>query len=159
MRQPLKTVAVIAANPALSSILGMMLASDPALRVRQFETQGALATYVRLSPVDLVVADFECAAAPADVLTLALRDNLEIQRADFEVIALTHVVDARIRAAALRAGIDEVIVKPISPRYLQERVTARLRRREIPVGRRQVVPAALPDNVVRLFPLRSELPA
>ena len=41
------------------SVLTMVLAGDPALRVRQFEGQLALTAYMRLAPVDLVVADFE----------------------------------------------------------------------------------------------------
>ena len=37
MRMPIKTIAVLVANPALSSILSMTLADCPSLRVRSFE--------------------------------------------------------------------------------------------------------------------------
>ena len=50
MSQPLKTVAVLVANPALSSILSTTLAAAPGLRVRPFETEEALRAYLKLAP-------------------------------------------------------------------------------------------------------------
>jgi len=52
MAEPIKTVAVLVANPALSSILSMTLAGASSLRVRPFDTQLALMTYLRLAPAD-----------------------------------------------------------------------------------------------------------
>ncbi len=65
--EPLKTVAVLVANPALSSILSMTLAGARRCGVRPFESELALTTYMRLAPVDLVVTDFdrECPRRPA----------------------------------------------------------------------------------------------
>ena len=54
-----RTVAILVSNPALSSILGMVLAATPSLRVRPFESLLALSTYMRLAPVDLIVADLD----------------------------------------------------------------------------------------------------
>ena len=163
-------MAIIAANPALSSILGMMLAADPGLRVRQFESRRALEIYMRLSPVDLIVADFDCAAAPADQLAEALRGNEALAQRDFQVIALAHTVTSAMKHASVRAGISEVVVKPMSPRYLLDRVLSRLRHVEpqvaAPTGyrgperRNRLSPgeaafrggARRGDNVVQLFP-------
>jgi two-component system phosphate regulon response regulator PhoB len=66
MGEPIKTVAVLVANPALSSILSMTLAGASSLRVRPFDTQVALQTYLHLAPADLVVADFDSIPSRAD---------------------------------------------------------------------------------------------
>ena len=128
MGEPIKVVAVIAANPALSSILTMVLAATSNLRVRQFESQTALATYMRLSPVDLLVCDFDCEEAPASVLARSLRFDETVVRRDFQIIALASSVTENTKQASIASGIDEVIVKPMSPKYLLERVQSRLKR-------------------------------
>ncbi|QMV02949.1 response regulator [Devosia sp. D6-9] len=170
----MKVVAVLAANPALSSILTMVLAGCPSLRVRLFESRAALTTYMRLAPVDVVVADFDCDDAPADQLAAALRQDEHLHRRDFSIIALTRTVTDTTRNAAVSAGIDEVIVKPMSPRYLLERVLARTRRQDHPVRsaayhgperrhRLTLPPAGVyarkSDNVIPLFgrPRQQEL--
>lgn len=132
--ESIKVVAVLAANPALSSILTMVLAGCPSLRVRLFESRAALVTYMRLAPVDVLVTDFDCEDAPADEVALALRSDERLLRRDFAVIALTRTVTDATRRAAVSAGIDEVIVKPMSPRYLLERVLSRLRSGQHMVG-------------------------
>jgi DNA-binding response OmpR family regulator len=125
--EALKVVAVLAANTALSSILSAVLASSPGLRVRQFESLGSLSTYMHLVAVDMVVADFDCEEAPAEKLAAALRFDPGIASREFQLLALARTINAETRAAAITAGIDEVIVKPMSPRYLLERVKCRLK--------------------------------
>jgi two-component system phosphate regulon response regulator PhoB len=154
MAEPAKVVAVLVANPALSSILSMVLASVPSLRVRPFETKLALTTYMRLAPVDLVVSDFDSESAPADRLAAELRGDGSLERHDFQVIALASKVTAETKQASIRAGIDEIIVKPMSPKYLLERVLARLQRQpprppRAPIARRR--PDFAGTNVVPLF--------
>jgi two-component system phosphate regulon response regulator PhoB len=152
---PPRTVAVLVANPALSSILGMVLAANPSLRVRPFDSLLALATYMRLAPVDMIVADLDGDGTRADLVAQALRSDKRLDNPDFQIIALANAVDGDSRAAARRAGIDEVMVKPMSPRYLLERVLARLRRSPLrPLPRHPVRPPAM-DNVVPLFGPRS----
>lgn len=157
MPQSLKTVAVLVANPALSSILSMTLAGVTTLRVRPFETQVALTTYLRLAPADLVVVDFDSTIAHAGKLAEAIRDHGFQDGRRLQIIALAGTVTPEIRDAAAAAGIDEVIVKPMSPRYLVERVMARLLRvpaRPVtPSRRRSTMPdwSRFGDNVVPLF--------
>ncbi len=148
MPGPLKTIAVLVANPALSSILTMTLAGSPSLRVRPFETEAALRTYLRLAPADLVVTDFEGAER--------LRANEAIPRGT-QIIALASELSAQSKAASLAAGIDEVIMKPMSPRYLVERVLARLSWPRLERRRRTVQRdwSAFGDNVVPLFAPRA----
>ena len=126
MAEPIKTVAVLVANPALSSILSMTLAGASSLRVRPFDTQRALITYLRLAPADLVVADFDSVLSPADRLAEDLRRDRGINLPRLQIVALASALTAETKAASIHAGIDEIIMKPMSPKYLVERVLARL---------------------------------
>jgi len=161
----------MAANPALSSILATVLASAPGIRVRSFESAAGLAAYMHLAPVDLAVLDFEHEDCPADRVSFDLRHDGSLLDRDFSIIALTRRVNDSTKRSAVASGIDEVIVKPMSPRYLQERVMARLRNIDTRIGRegyrgperRGRVPSNTPtpavltrrtDNVVPLFPGR-----
>jgi PleD family two-component response regulator len=129
MAEPLRTVAILVSSPALSSILSMTLAGAPSLRVRPFETQAALMTYLHLAPADLVVADFDSSSARADHLAEDLRRDSGVHSRDLQVIALASALTPETKAASIHAGIDEVIMKPMSPKYLVERVLARLAKR------------------------------
>jgi two-component system phosphate regulon response regulator PhoB len=151
MTEPAKVVAVLVANPALSSILSMVLASVPTLRVRPFDTQLALTTYMRLAPVDLIVSDFDSDKSPADRVARELHADTHLERADFQMIALASRVTTETQRDSIRAGIDEIIMKPMSPKYLLERVLARLNRRSTPPPRPPARPAPHTGNVVPLF--------
>jgi two-component system, OmpR family, phosphate regulon response regulator PhoB len=156
MSEQAKVVAVLVANPALSSILSMVLASVPTLRVRPFESETALTTYMRLAPVDLLVCDFDSRNAPADRVAEALRRDKTLTRRSFQVIALASEVTAQTKRVSISAGIDEIIVKPMSPKYLLERVLSRLQRRAAssPRASTRAVPRDLSlagSNVIPLF--------
>ena len=135
MAEPLKTVAVLVANPALSSILSMTLAAAPSLRVRPFDTETALRSYLRVADADLVVADFDSLLARADCLAERLRSDPSISTR-LQIVALASSVSADVKAASVHAGIDEIIMKPMSPRYLVERVLARLAKARAPAPHR-----------------------
>jgi two-component system phosphate regulon response regulator PhoB len=153
MAEPLKTVAVLVANPALSSILSMTLAAVPSLRVRPFETEAALRSYLRVAPGDLVVADFDSLPARADRLAERLRADTRIAKCPL-IIALASERSIDPSAASIHAKIDEIIMKPMSPRYLVERVLARLARRRVPERRKGLNGrdwSSFGSNVVPLF--------
>lgn len=157
--EQVRTIAILVANPALSSILSMVLASVPSFRVRPFESELALVTYMRLAPVDVVVTDFDSTGARADRVTRDLRDDTAISDHHYQVIALASSVSPETKDLCIAAGIDEVIVKPMSPRYLLERVQSRLARRAVSLtGYRPTRPATVrrPDysqysNVIPLW--------
>ncbi|WP_152662641.1 response regulator [Devosia soli] len=167
-----KTVAILAANTALTAVLTMVLAGDTRLRVRSFESEAELFAYMRIAPLDLLVVDFDREGRPAYEMVEAIRLDPRFVSRDLPVIALTRSIPPPMRHQAISAGIDEVLVKPMSPRHLLQRVQARLVNRSI-VGlvgsgyrgpeRRDRVPLAKPqpqparrttDNVVPLFPDR-----
>lgn len=153
MAEPLKTVAVLVANPALSSILSMTLAAAPSLRVRPFETEAALRSYLHLAPADLLVADFDSLPARADRLAERLRADTQVARR-LQIIALASERSIDTKAASTRAGVDEIIMKPMSPRYLVERVLARLARARAPEPRRGLYKrdwSSFGSNIVPLF--------
>lgn len=169
MAEPHKTIAVLVANPALGSILTMVLASVPSFRVRPFESELALSVYMRIAPVDLVVTDFDATSARADRVARDLRDDDAVANPAFQIIALASSVTPETKAISVEAGIDEVIVKPMSPRYLLERVQSRLRQRtpahasvQQALRRFRSKPSALPDfpasNVIPLWTSERPLP-
>jgi two-component system, OmpR family, phosphate regulon response regulator PhoB len=148
MAEQTRVVALLVTNPALSSILSMVLAAVPSLRVRPFQSQVALSTYMRLAPVDLIVADFDSETAPADAVAHRLRDDPQGDRRNVQIIALAGAVTPEIKRASIGAGIDEIIVKPMSPKYLLERVLSRLQRQ---------APRALRPLPARSSPSRIDL--
>ncbi|WP_127752347.1 response regulator [Devosia sp. 1566] len=170
-----KLVAVFAANDALSSLLAMVLAGDLRLRVRQFDCEAALFAYMRLAPIDVLIVDFDREGRPAYEMVEAIRLDLTILCREVPVIALTRAITPPMRHQAISAGIDEVVIKPMSPRHLLQRVQARLRAAAgtgyspVPVyrgpERRKNLPGISPqplhnrrasDNVVQLFPKRAQ---
>ena len=157
--QDIRTVAVCTASPALTAILSAVLAAKVGLRVRQFESRAGLTTYMQLAPVALLVCDIEDADMVSDI-----RNDKALADSNLEVIALARVITRKERQQAVASGIDEIIVKPMSPAYLMERVLDRLVRRSERIAaeenqverRRQQAPVAgyrrIADNVVQLFP-------
>lgn len=169
MSDPAKVVAIIAANPALSSLLAMVVAGDSHLKVRQFESEIELISYMRIAPIHMLVCDFDRQDRPAYEMVEAIRLNNDLISQDVPVIALTRTITPPMRHQAISSGIDEMIIKPMSPRHLLQRIQARLRNRSV-VGllggyrgpeRRNRAPLPQPhpapvrrmtDNVVHLFP-------
>jgi len=111
------SVAMLAANPALAGILARALESDGGHKVATFEGIEALTTYLRLTPVDVVVLDTELPGAPAIDLARGLRAHLKLASDDFSIIALTQT-PAPFHRPLLAAGIDEVLQKPVNPSRL-----------------------------------------
>jgi two-component system, OmpR family, phosphate regulon response regulator PhoB len=173
---PGKTIAILAANPALTALLAMVLAGDSRLRIRPFGSEAELFAYMRIAPLDLLVVDFDREGRPAYEMVEAIRLDPTFVSRDLPVIALTRTVTPPMRQQTISAGIDEVVIKPMSPRHLLQRVQARLVNRSV-VGvlgagyrgperrNRGLVRTPQPhptrrytDNVVPLFPDRRSEP-
>ncbi|WP_046103700.1 response regulator [Devosia chinhatensis] len=174
MTVPGKKIAILAANSALTAVLTMVVAGDSRLRVRPFESEAELFAYMRIAPLDMLVVDFDREGRPAFEMVEAIRLDTSFVSRDLPVIALTRAITPPMRQQAISAGIDEVVVKPMSPRHLLQRVQARLITRSV-VGalgqgyrgpeRRARTPMPRPlshpgrrfgDNVVPLFPDRRQ---
>lgn len=171
MSEPTKVVAIIAANSALSSLLAMVVAGDSHLEVRQFDSDLDLIAFMRINPIDMLVCDFDRDGRPAFEMVESIRLNNSLISQEVPVIALTRTITPPMRHQAISAGIDEVIIKPMSPRHLLQRIQARLRKRTVvgalggyrgPDRRNRIsmpIPSPLParrstDNVIPLFPDR-----
>ncbi|HUH78134.1 MAG TPA: response regulator [Devosia sp.] len=131
MSEPAKIVAIIAANHALSSLLAMVIAGDSRLKVRVFESELELVAYMRLAPVHMLVCDFDREGRPAYEMVEGIRLNNDLISRDVPVIALTRTITPPMRHQAISAGIDEVVIKPMSPRHLLQRIQVRLRTRSV----------------------------
>ena len=95
---PVPTIAVLSNSPALASVLGATLRRGHGWRVREF----------------------------CDHRALSIRNGDDLASRHVQIIALSRTVDSEMRRRCVQAGIDEVIVKPMSPVYLEERIAARL---------------------------------
>jgi two-component system phosphate regulon response regulator PhoB len=158
-----KTVAIMTGNSALSALLEMVLAAHAHLQVRVFNDVISLSGFMRTTSVDIVVGAFGPGPEGASSVIAHLRREAEtFVHPAFQSIALSDAIDGDMKAICLEAGIDEIIAKPMSPRYLEERVLARLG--EAPVRRlrtdarpeRPNRTAAFPSNVIPLFGPRAD---
>jgi|GEM_PF-421729 len=167
-----RKIAILAANPALTSVLTMVVAGDTRLRVRPFETEAELFAYMRIAALDMLVVDFDREGRAAYEMVEAIRLDPSFVSRDLPVIALTRAITPPMRQQAISAGIDEVVIKPMSPRHLLQRIQARLitrsvvgalgysyrgpeRRDRLPIARPRANPGRrFTDNVVPLFPDR-----
>jgi two-component system phosphate regulon response regulator PhoB len=128
------SIALLAANPALAGILARALEVDGGHKVATFEGIEALTTYLRISPVDVVVLDTELPGAPAIDIARGLRKHLKLANDDFAIVALTQT-PAPFHRPLLAAGIDEVLQKPVTPARLLAVVDALCEpQREVAVG-------------------------
>jgi CheY-like chemotaxis protein len=147
-------------------MLSTVLAGRPGLRARTFENIETLSKYVVITGIDLLVCDFSVEGETADHFIPELRATPGNENPMFRAIALVRQVPPQMRSLCAAAGIDEIIVKPMSPLYVQERVLARLdcAEAEVPARRKtdhespEFQPELYGDNVVALFP-RSPEPA
>ena len=112
-----KAVAILAANPAFAAILSRALEQDGGYRVTSFSSVEMLTTFLRISPVDVVVLDTDLPGAPAIDIARGLRNHLKLATSAFEIVALTRAA-AAFHKPLLAAGIDAVLEKPVTPQQL-----------------------------------------
>lgn len=162
-----KFVGVLTSSPALGSIITTMVGDVECLHVQQFNDMAALVAHMRIVPLDLIVCDYELENGTALDLVGRLRE-LSTHR-HYQLIVLTSRISREIKLGCRFAKADEVIVKPMSPLFLKERVLCRLGLDDIVWGGDNVwrpassdmSPSKLsrrgengsdwPDNVVPLF--------
>ncbi len=124
--ESVKTVVVFSQNSALSSILHMVLAQNKELRVRQFNDEKSLIQYINIAVIDLLIYDCEQIDENLISSISLLRKTHDVSNSKFQIIALSKTIPKGIRTICKTISIDEIIVKPMSPIYLETRVLVRL---------------------------------
>lgn len=145
-------VAVLTSNPALGAIIGMVLDCEERLNVQTFSQVERLRCHMRIAPVDMVICDHHVEHRTGTQICIELRRERPNRR--FAFLLLADQVDSALKQACRFAGIDEVVVKPMSPLFIRERVISRLEKQsrepfvlpDIP----PILPAAGVNNVISL---------
>ncbi len=119
-----KYVGILTSSPALGSILAMVLDCEEHLVVQIFSSAHNLKQHMRIVPVDLIICDYDMGNSSAPKLAINLRAT-ELRR-DFKIIVLAEFISAQTRQACKFSAIDEVIVKPMSPIFVRDRVLSHL---------------------------------
>lgn len=114
-----KSVAMLAGNPAFAAILARTLEQDGGYRVASFSSVELLTTFLRISPVDVVVLDTDLPGSPAIDIARGLRNHMKLASGAFEIVALTRAAPT-FHKPLLAAGIDAVLQKPVVPAQLLE---------------------------------------
>jgi len=124
MRPDKKYVGILTTSPALGSILAMVLDCEEQLIVHNFTFANNLVRHMRIAPIDIIVCDYEIGCSSAAELAIKLRANIPGRK--FQIIALSEFVTEQTRQACKFANIDEVIIKPMSPLFVRDRILSRL---------------------------------
>ncbi|QQR37123.1 response regulator transcription factor [Devosia oryziradicis] len=161
MTSRVHSIAILAANPAFSSILADMLQAERGHRVPCFTEVEALTTFMVISPVDIVLLDAD--AEGGRELAQQLRHQPRLANPFVQIVALTRANPAFHRPL-LAAGADLVLPKPVAPARLLAAVDGLLigEQRSVVnwVGPALSAPTETrplsTDNVVQLFPRRQD---
>lgn len=143
MSLPTRSIAMLAANPAFAAILGRALELG-GHRVAQFSGVETLTTFLRISPVDVVILDTDVPGTPAIDIARGLRGHMRLASAAFDLVALTRAAEA-FHGPLVESGIDLVLNKPVSPAQLLARVNG------LTGSRRGQAPAIAQPGVVTPF--------
>ncbi|MBD8066774.1 response regulator [Devosia sp. PTR5] len=109
-----RTIAILAANPALTALLRVTLESENGFRMAAFETVEALTIFTRITPVDLIVVDADTEALGSDAAVRELRAQERSANPGMGLIVLTRAEPA-FHGRFLVAGADAVLAKPVVP--------------------------------------------
>ena len=152
----LSTIAILSENKALASILRMVLANRRSLRVRIFASEAELINYMNIMPIDLLI--YDCSLLDHEVATsVSYLQNCKTHNKQLQIIVLCKNIIAKISQAIEYANISEVIIKPMSPLYIEERVDAYLGAQNKTISNNKITSrleensVAYKDNVIALF--------
>jgi diguanylate cyclase (GGDEF)-like protein len=118
------TVLVVDDEPQNRKLLEVMLQREGHLTVAAANGEEAL-TVIAQSPPDLILLDIKLPGMDGYQVAEALKSNP--QTSNIPIIAVTVLVDRNARMAALKAGVEELVTKPIDPNELSLRVRNLLR--------------------------------
>ncbi|MBU1303992.1 MAG: response regulator [Alphaproteobacteria bacterium] len=154
-----RSVAILAANSAFTSILANMLEVERGHRVACFSDAASLSTYLILTPVDVVALDLE--TPDGQSLIQQVRRHPKLANPFVSILTFTRANPAFHRPLRL-AGADLVLQKPVAPARLLAAVDGLMEGEQQAVVNWSAPSAAAPmreaaspsrntDNVVSLF--------
>lgn len=112
-----RLVALLAPNPAFSELLCDAIDDDGRYRTARFSSIAALASFMTLAPVDVVVLDAGPSGMPAVAAARRLRRHGRRAGLTFETVALARILPFRDDQFT-DDGIDVVLQKPVTPGQL-----------------------------------------
>jgi two-component system, response regulator RpfG len=115
------TLLVVDDDPLVLELVHRIVAELAALRVEAFADPEAALAWCRSHDVDVVITDYQMPALSGTELIAALR--AEPHLADVPIMMITASDDRAIRVAALTAGANDVLSKPIEPAEVRARTT------------------------------------
>lgn len=110
------SIAFLAANPALSALLGKGL-EEAGARVACFSEPDAFVTYLRIAPVDLAIIDADNPELDVAGFAFLLRTHPRLATSQFLILALTRA-EPEFRSALRAGGVDLVLGKPVGATQL-----------------------------------------
>ena len=118
-----RTIAVLAANPAFSSILGRVFQDAGAARVPVFSSLASLSVFLRITPVDAAILSLDLPWAEIADLVRGLRQASRAANPLIEFVALS---DATPIGPHMGRGEFVALGKPASPGKVMAAVTEAL---------------------------------
>ncbi len=156
----IKTIAILSPNEAFASILRMIIANNKGLRVRLFSDEVALSQYTNIAPIDLLIMDNEKIDYQT-ISTISFLQNNYKHANNFHIIVLGNKIERGMSAFCNKVNISQIIIKPASPSFLEERIFALLKGAAMPKKHieqdfrgkfvKEIDPTLLGDNIIALF--------
>jgi response regulator RpfG family c-di-GMP phosphodiesterase len=115
------TLVVVDDDPMVHQLVRHIVAELPALRIEVFDDPGVALAWCRDHEPDVVITDYQMPALSGTALIGALR--AEPHLADIPIMMITASGDRDVRIAALTAGANDVLSKPIEPAEVRARTS------------------------------------
>jgi len=128
-------VLVVEDEPAIQELISVTLARNGHTVRRSANTREALESVTEALP-DLILLDWMLPDGSGPALARKLRS--EARTREVPIIMLTARADEEDKVQGLQSGVDDYVTKPFSPRELEARIQAVLRRRVPHVSREAV---------------------
>lgn len=115
-------VAVLDDNRNFQNLLRTMLRHLGCRRIETFSDPGEAMTHVCDTPVDLVFVDFVMPRSNGAEWTHTVRRLADVANPEMAIVLVTGHADRATIGAALAAGVDDVLAKPLAPETLMRHI-------------------------------------
>lgn len=117
-----KLFVVVDDNRPFISLMRSMLAEIGVRNVVDFASADGVLDFLKLHHVDLMFADLVMPKVNGFQLAHQIRHSAEVINHVMPIIMVTGHADARNIITAIKAGIDEVLVKPARPKDVHDKI-------------------------------------